>query len=121
MQVVAAPNEILQALQAPLDIRNEYVDRCGIPRVDENGQSTILTDDQRMEVLEEWKMWYHNLSDQLELQRRDSWEPKQCRTAKRTGDSMGEGREAWQTGQVGRQWWSATGYCWPQQSTPQTG
>ena len=66
MRETQSQNETMRALRELLSIRNQYMERKGIPDWSSNGEKTVLNEPQRMEVLSQWKEEYHSRPDQIE-------------------------------------------------------
>ena len=60
-----------------IDIRNTFIDKYKIRKIDANRRPTVLNDAQKKQILDEWKKRFHASAFQMELQFRDSWEPKE--------------------------------------------
>ena len=69
---VASIEETLQVLRALLQRRQAFMRAHNI----KEGRHYVFTNPQRQLIMKEWKDEYHSTPKQLQLQLRDSWEPR---------------------------------------------
>ena len=79
LEYVASKSESVKSLRTLLNIRNRYMKVLDIPNRDWRGNPTVLSPQQRDQLLDLWKKDFHGQPRQEAMHMRDSWKPRKQR------------------------------------------